>query len=80
MMNYGYIQINLADLIEKSPFSKNKICQMCQIQHTQLNRYCKNEASRIDLNILARICCVLDCEIQDVLTYIKEDSEEQSKK
>jgi putative transcriptional regulator len=76
MMNYGYIQMNLAELIKKSNLSKNKICQMCQIQHTQLNRYCKNEATRVDLNVLARICCVLDCDISDVLTYINEDRKE----
>jgi putative transcriptional regulator len=76
MINYGYIQMNLAELIKKSNLSKNKICQMCQIQHTQLNRYCKNEATRVDLNVLARICCVLDCDISDVLTYINEDRKE----
>jgi putative transcriptional regulator len=68
--------MNLAELIKKSNLSKNKICQMCQIQHTQLNRYCKNEATRVDLNVLARICCVLDCDISDVLTYINEDRKE----
>lgn len=80
MMNYGYIRINLAELIEKSPLSKNKICQMCQIQHTQLNRYCKNEAARVDLSVLARICYVLDCDIDDVLTYINEEKENTDKR
>ncbi|MEE1312770.1 MAG: helix-turn-helix transcriptional regulator [Lachnospiraceae bacterium] len=79
MMNYGHIRLNLSDLIEKSNLSKNKICQLCQIQHTQLNRYCKNEATRIDLNVLARICCVLECDISDILTYVNEDGEEVDK-
>ena len=75
MINYGRIQWNLAELIKESGLSKNKICQLCQIQHTQLNRYCKNEATRIDLNVLARICCVLDCDISDILTYVNEEKE-----
>ena len=77
MMNYGHIRLNLGDLIEKSNLSKNKICQLCQIQHTQLNRYCKNEATRVDLNVLARICCVLECDIVDILTYVNVDETEE---
>lgn len=69
--------MNLGDLIEKSNLSKNKICQLCQIQHTQLNRYCKNEATRVDLNVLARICCVLECDIGDILTYVNGDETEE---
>lgn len=75
MINYGHIRFNLAELIEKSDLSKNKICQLCQIQHSQLNRYCKNEATRIDLHVLARICCVLECDIGDILTYVNEKEE-----
>lgn len=77
MMNYGHIRLNLGDLIEKSNLSKNKICQLCQIQHTQLNRYSKNEATRVDLNVLARICCVLECDIGDILTYVNGDETEE---
>lgn len=61
------IKIKLADAIAASGKSKNTVCYACQMQRTQLNNYCNNKISRIDLTILARICEYLECDITDIL-------------
>lgn len=63
------IKINLTDIIAASGKSKNSVCYACQMQRTQLNNYCNNKVSRIDLAILARLCEYLECEISDVLRF-----------
>ena len=50
--------------------SKNKICFDLRIQRTQLNRYCKGDVQRLDVNLLCRICDYTNCRIQDVIEYI----------
>lgn len=62
------ININLAEVIKKSGKSKNDVCYACQMQRTQLNNYCNNKVSRVDLTILARLCDYLECNISDILT------------
>ena len=58
------VYIDLENLLKEKQISKNKLCLACNLQRTQLNNYCKNKVSRIDLSILARICEFLDCKLR----------------
>lgn len=70
MYNYGTIRINIAQLLEKSGMSKNKLCHRAELQHTQLNNLCKNKTTRLDTDVLARICFAMNCKIEDLLEYV----------
>ncbi|EFO70344.1 hypothetical protein HMPREF9211_1044 [Lactobacillus iners LactinV 01V1-a] len=41
------------------------------LQRTQLNSYCNNKVKRIDLETIAKICCVLDCKVEDIMDYVR---------
>ncbi len=69
MNEYGKIRIKLDELIKQKGISKNKFSQRAEMQRTQLNHYCKNEITRLDTDVLARICAVLDCRIEDLLEF-----------
>ena len=62
MAQYGRIEIHLADLLEKSGLSKNKLCHRAEMQRTQINGYCNNTISRLDIDVLARLCYALNCD------------------
>ncbi len=70
MREYGKIVIKLDELIKKAGISKNKLSQRAEMQRTQINNYCKNEITRLDIDVLARICTVLDCGIEDLLEFV----------
>ena len=70
MNEYGTIKIKLDELIRKKEISKNKLCHKAEMQRTQLNNYCKNEITRLDTDVLARLCSVLDCKIEDLLEFV----------
>ena len=72
MENYGTIRIKLDELIRKAGISKNKLSHRAEMQRTQLNHYCNNEITRLDIDVLARICTVLDCRIEDLLEFIPD--------
>ena len=69
MNEYGKIRIKLDEMIKQKGISKNKFSQRAEMQRTQLNHYCKNEITRLDTDVLARICTVLDCRIEDLLEF-----------
>lgn len=71
---YGEVILHLNEMIEKSGLSKNKVAFRAEIQRTQLNNYCKGKIQRIDLDVLARLCSVLDCTPADLLEYIAFDN------
>ena len=68
----GSIEIKLEEFLKAKGISKNKVCKYCDLQRTQLNKYCHNEMERVDLAILARLCDYLDCNVEDLLEYKKE--------
>lgn len=67
------IVIEIEKILAEKGVSKNQLCYMCKLQRTQLNNYCKNKVSRIDLNTLAKICDFLDCDVNEILKLEKED-------
>lgn len=75
MQPYGTVRIKLNELIEKSGMSKNKFSQRAEMQRTQLNHFCNNQVTRLDTDVLARICTVLECEIGDLLEFIPPEKE-----
>ena len=70
MERYGKIIIHLDELIEKAGISKNKLSQRAEMQRTKLNHYCNNTVTRLDVDVLARLCTVLNCEIGDLLEFV----------
>ena len=73
MNERGTIIIHLSELIEQSGLSKNKFCQRAEIQRTQLNRLLANKTTRLDVDVLVRICDTLNCDISDLLEYRKPE-------
>lgn len=67
---FGEIKIHLAELIAERDISKNKLSQRAEMQRTQLNNYCNNSITRLDVDVLARLCTVLECDIGDILEFI----------
>lgn len=61
------VYMDLENLLKEKQISKNKLCEACNLQRTQLNNYCKNKVSRIDFTILAKLCEFLDCTPNDIL-------------
>lgn len=71
----GTIRIHLDRLLKLSGLSKNKFCQKAEIQRSQLNGYINNTITRLDTDVLVRICRTLDCSIADLLEYIPPDDQ-----
>lgn len=71
LKNYGKIEINLKAIMEKKNISKNRLAKMVGTDNNVINRYYNGELSKLDVDILARICYVLECNISDLIKYKK---------
>ena len=76
-MEYGTIRIKLDELLKESDLSKNMLSHRAEMQRTQINNYCRNQISRLDIDVLARLCTVLNCEIGDLLEFIPPGQKEK---
>ena len=75
--NYGTIRIILDEMREKQNISKNKLAHRAEMQRTQLNQFCKGTVTRLDTAVLARLCCALNCKIEDLLEYVPPENKEK---
>lgn len=69
-MKYGYLVMNIEQLLEERGISKNKICKDLDIPRPNFNRYCQNKFQRIDANLICKLCSYLGCSIGDIIAYI----------
>ena len=70
MEEYGTIRIKLDELISQAGISKNRLSHKAEMQRTQINNYCNNRITRLDIDVLARICTVLNCTVSDLLEFV----------
>ena len=70
MENHGKIHIKLNEMLQKTGLSKNKLSHRAEMERTQINHYCNNTITRLDTDVLARLCKTLNCSISDLLEYI----------
>ncbi|RKI38332.1 XRE family transcriptional regulator [bacterium D16-51] len=67
--NYGRLEIRLNELLKERGLSKNKLSHKAEMNWKQIDNYCTNNISRLDVFVLCKLCTVLDCGIQDLLVF-----------
>lgn len=67
---YGDIKIKLAEIMKTRNISMNQLSFRTEMQRTQLRNYRDNKIQRLDIDILKRICYVLECDLHDLIEYI----------
>lgn len=69
---YGHIDVKLSEVLHKKGISRNKLAKLVGAKYDVINRYYKNkDIIKVDIDLLAKICCVLNCDISDLLEYRK---------
>lgn len=75
--NYGHLEIRLAELIEKKGLNRYSLSLKAAMNWKQVDRYCRNDISRLDTFVLCKLCTILECEIQDLLVFVPVEKEKQ---
>lgn len=74
--NSKYIlKLCIREMMEKRGINRHQLCKLIGVKYDTIHRYYIGDCYQIDLDIIARICSVLDCKISDVL--ILEEKELQ---
>ena len=68
----GYYIFKLNNMIDKRKTTKNHIIETKNIDFNSIQRLATGNLSRIDLNIIAKLCNELNCKIEDLIEYVNE--------
>ena len=61
----------LGNLLDDRKISKNKLSQDTETDYKVVTRYINGDLTRLDINILERLCSYLDCDISDIVELKK---------
>ena len=61
----------LGNLLDEKKISKNKLSQDTETDYKVVTRYINGDLTRLDINILERLCNYLDCDISDIVELKK---------
>lgn len=67
--SYGNISIHLKELIEEKGITRYRLAKLADTRFEVVEKWCSGTVERIDSDVLARFCYILDCEITDIIKY-----------
>ena len=66
------IRLTIDKILEKRGITRYELAKRTEIKFQTIDRYYKNRVIRYDSYILDRICEVLECNVSDIIEYLKE--------
>ena len=70
--NYGSVEIHLKELMDQQNITRNALARAINARFEVIDRWYNGHVEKIDSDILARICFVLDCSPGDIIKYISK--------
>ncbi len=67
--DYGKITITLNSLLEERNMNLYRLSVLTGINWGVLKKYVNGDMYRVDLDLLAKVCYVLKCDLTDILHY-----------
>lgn len=71
LKDYGKVNLTLKEVMDKKKVTRNKLSLITGSTYNVIDRYYHNNISRLDLDVIAKICFVLKCDISDIIKYEK---------
>lgn len=69
--DFGYIEVKLDDFMNRTNITTYELSNRADVRFNTIKNLRNNKKlSRIDFEVLAKICYVLKCDITDILEYV----------
>ena len=70
--DYGHIELNLKKYMELSGYNRSSLARSINTRFEVVDKWCNGTVEKIDADVLARMCYVLDCKVGDILVYVDD--------
>ena len=70
LKDYGKVEIKLSSIMDNKNISIYKMSRLTDLKYSTIKSYYSNSPiSRVDLDVLSKMCYVLNCGVEDILQY-----------
>lgn len=70
---YGHIEIRLKQYMDERKITRNALARAINTRFEVIDKWYNGHVEKIDADILARICFVLNCAPGDIIYYTSEN-------
>ena len=67
------IRIKLSELLGKNKMTRKALAELVGVRPNTIGDLYNESVKRIDIEVINDICNVLDCDLSDLLEYVKDD-------
>ena len=64
---YGNISIHLKEIIEEKNITRYRLAKLADTRFEVVEKWCSGTVERIDTDVLARFCYILNCDVDDII-------------
>ena len=70
------VRLTIDKYLNERGITRYELAKRTDVKFQTIDRYYKNRVVRFDSYILDRICVALDCNLCDIIEYVKDDEKE----
>lgn len=67
--DYGKIDLTIKVVMDAKNMTRGKLARLIDTRFEVVDKLYKGELEKADLDILARVCFVLNCDVKDLMKY-----------
>ncbi len=67
------VRLTIDKYLDKHNITRYELAKRTEVKFQTIDRYYKNRVVRYDSYILDRICAALECNLCDIIEYVKDD-------
>lgn len=68
---YGRIKLKLKEQLDTRGMTRNYLARKIDARFEVVDKWYNDQIEKIDTDILARICFVLECRVEDIVEYTR---------
>lgn len=69
--DYGNTILDIKTIMDKKGITISQIVKLTGLHHKVIRRYYEGTIVRYDKEVLSKLCFVLECNLDDILKYVK---------
>ena len=67
--DYGKITVHIREIMDSKRMTRNYLAKAANTRFEVIDKWYNGQLEKMDLDVLARICYVLDCSPADIIKY-----------
>lgn len=68
--DYGMVELRLKELMDERGMTRNQLARLIDARFEVVSKWYNGKVEKLDLDILARMCYALGCEVSDIVVYV----------